>query len=183
MSDRERLLALIREHSFRTGDFLLASGKRSNFYVDLRKTSLTAEGATLMGRLLLKELQTAGWNPAAVGGLTLGADPITTATSMASFAAGSPLAGFLVRKAPKDHGTGRRIERAGDLPDGAPVVVLDDTVTTGGSTLDAVRAARSEGFQVIGALCVVDRGEGGSEALAAENVPLRAVFSLRDLNG
>lgn len=183
MSDRERLLALIREHSFRTGDFLLASGKRSNFYVDLRKTSLTAEGATLMGRLLLKELQTAGWNPAAVGGLTLGADPITTATSMAAFAAGKPLAGFLVRKAPKDHGTGKRIERAGDLPEGASVVVLDDTVTTGGSTLDAVRAARAEGFQVIGALCVVDRGEGGAEALAAENVPLRAVFSLRDLNG
>lgn len=183
MSDRERLLALIREHSFRTGDFLLASGKRSNFYVDLRKTSLTAEGATLMGRLLLKELQTAGWNPAAVGGLTLGADPITTATSMAAFAAGRRLAGFLVRKAPKDHGTGKRIERAGDLPDGADVVVLDDTVTTGGSTLDAVRAARAEGFQVIGALCVVDRGEGGVVALAAEGVPLRALFNLGDLVG
>lgn len=183
MSDRARLLELIREHSFRTGDFLLASGKRSDFYIDLRKTSLTAEGATLIGRLLLSELDAAGWSPAAVGGLTLGADPLTTATGMAAFAQGRPLAGFLVRKAPKDHGTGKRIERAGDLQNGAAVVVLDDTVTTGGSTLDAVRAAQSEGFQVLGALCVVDRGEGGAEALAEAGIPLRSLFALSDLRG
>lgn len=183
MSDRERLLALIREHSFRTGDFLLASGKRSSFYVDLRKTSLTAEGATLIGRLLFAELRAAGWQADGVGGLTLGADPLTTATSMAAHAAGQRLAGFLVRKAPKDHGTGKRIERAGDLPEGGTVVVLDDTVTTGGSTLDAVRAARAEGFQVIGALCIVDRGEGGSEALAAEGIALRSLFTIGDLRG
>ena len=102
---------------------------------------------------------------------------------MAAFAEGRPLAGFLVRKAPKDHGTGKRIERAGDLPDGAAVVVLDDTVTTGGSTLDAVRAAQAEGFQVLGALCVVDRGEGGAEALADAGIPLRALFALSDLRG
>lgn len=183
MADRDRLLALIREHSFRTGDFLLASGKRSSFYVDLRKTSLTAEGGTLIGRLLFAELGAAGWTPDGVGGLTLGADPLVTATSMAAFASGSNLAGFLVRKAPKDHGTGKRIERAGDLPEGGSVVVLDDTVTTGGSTIDAVRAARAEGFQVIGALCIVDRDEGGREALAAEGITLRALFTIGDLRG
>ena len=161
----------------------MASGKRSNFYIDLRRTSLTAEGATLIGRLLLSELDAAGWSPAAVGGLTLGADPLTTATGMAAFAQDRPLAGFLVRKAPKDHGTGKRIERAGDLLDGAAVVILDDTVTTGGSTLDAVRAAQSEGFQVLGALCVVDRGEGGAEALAEAGIPLRSLFALSDLRG
>lgn len=181
MADRERLLALIREHSFRTGDFLLASGKRSSFYVDLRKTSLTAEGGTLIGRLLFAELSVAGWKPDGVGGLTLGADPLVTATSLAAFASGSNLGGFLVRKAPKDHGTGKRIERAGDLPAGGSVVILDDTVTTGGSTIDAVRAARAEGFQVIGALCIVDREEGGREALAAEGITLRALFSIGDL--
>ncbi|MCB9520116.1 MAG: orotate phosphoribosyltransferase [Myxococcales bacterium] len=178
---RARLVQLLREHSYREGDFVLASGRRSRFYVDVRRTSLTAEGAALIGELLLDEIEATGWPVAGAGGMTLGADPLATAVAIASWRRGAPLSAFLVRKAAKGHGAGRRVEAAGTLASGARVVVLDDTVTTGGSTLEAVAALRDEGYEVAGAICVVDRGEGGSEALAAEGIELRALFSLADL--
>lgn len=176
-----RLKSLIQLHSYREGDFVLASGRRSSFYVDLRRTSLTAEGATLIGEALLDLVLATGWNPAGAGGLTLGADPLTTAIAIAAHRRGHALSSFLVRKEPKDHGTGKQIEAGGDLAEGADVVVLDDTVTTGGSTLKAIHALEAAGYRVIGAACVVDRQEGGAERLAAAGYPLVSLFGLSDL--
>ncbi len=180
---RRQLLSLIREHSYREGDFVLASGKRSRFYVDLRRTSLTAEGAALIGDLMLDLLESSGWSFSAAGGLTLGADPLTTAVGIAAYRRGRALSSFIVRKEAKSHGAGRQVELAGDLAKGAPVVVLDDTVTTGGSTLVAVQAMREAGFDVVGAACVVDRNEGGRERLEEAGVPLLRLFTLADLRG
>ncbi len=181
VSDRNALLALLRRHSYREGEFVLASGRTSNYYVDVRRTSLTAKGATLIGRMLLSLVR--DWPIDAAGGMTLGADPLTTAMSIAAYADNTDLTGFIVRKEAKDHGAGRQIEVAGDLEPGAAVLVLDDTVTTGGSTLRAVEAMRAGGYHVVGAACVVDRLEGGSDLLAAADVPLRALFTLDDLRG
>lgn len=181
MAKRERLLELLRTYSYREGDFVLASGRRSSFYIDVRRTSLHAEGAALTGELLLELIQKQGWEIQGVGGMTLGADPLTTATGIAAHRAGVPWTNFLVRKEPKDHGTGRQVEVAGDLEDGAAVVVLDDTVTTGGSTLKAVRAMEKAGYKVVGTACVIDRGEGGAELLKAEGIELVSLFTIADL--
>lgn len=181
MSKRTRLLELLRQYSYREGDFVLASGRSSSFYIDVRRTALHPEGAALIGELLMDLIQTQGWTPVGVGGMTLGADPLTTAVGIAAFRAGVPWTGFLVRKEPKDHGTGRQVELAGNLEPGADVIVLDDTVTTGGSTLKAVRAMEKAGFRVIGTACVIDRGEGGKEALAAEGIALISLFEISDL--
>ncbi len=183
MSDprRERLRELLRAWSYREGDFVLASGRRSRFYVDVRRTSLTAEGAKLIGELLLDLWRDTGWEAAGVGGMSLGADPLTTSLGIAAFDAGVPATCFLVRKEPKGHGAGRQVEAAGDLPDGADVIVLEDTVTTGGSSLRAVEILREAGYRVVGCLAVVDRVEGGREALEAAGVPLRSLFTVADL--
>lgn len=178
---RDRLLSLLREHSYAEGDFLLASGRRSRFYVDVRRTALTAEGATLIGELLLDRIEAEAWACDGAGGMTLGADPLTTAVGIASWRRGTPLSSFIVRKAPKDHGAGKQVEVAGTLPEGAKVVVLDDTVTTGGSTVKAIEAMRRAGYQVVGALCLVDREEGGAAALEAAGVPFASVFTVADL--
>lgn len=182
---RARLLELLRGWSFREGDFTLASGARSRYYVDVRRTALTGEGAALLGPLLLGEIDAAGWGSTVegVGGMTLGADPLTTAVGLAAWGSGRRLGQFLVRKAAKDHGTGRQVERGAELPASARVVLLEDTVTTGGSTLRALEAVQREGLQVIGALCVVDRGEGGAANLLEAGVELRALFTLDDLRG
>jgi orotate phosphoribosyltransferase len=178
---RDLLLQLLREHSYREGEFVLASGKTSRFYVDVRRTSLTAEGATAIGELLLDALAETGWAFDGAGGMTLGADPLTTAIAVASYRRGTPVASFIVRKEAKDHGAGRKVELGGTLPVGANVVVLDDTVTTGGSTLKAINAMRESGFTVVGAACVVDRMEGGAELLAENGVPLVSLFTLPQL--
>lgn len=183
MAKRARLLELLRTYSYREGDFVLASGRRSNFYIDVRRTSLHAEGAALIGELLLELIQQRGWDVQGVGGMTLGADPLTTATGIAAFRAQVPWTNFLVRKEAKDHGTGRQVEVAGDLEDGAAVVVLDDTVTTGGSTLKAVRAMEKAGYKVVGAACVIDRNEGGAELLRNEGIELISLYSIADLKG
>lgn len=181
MAHRERLLELLLQYSYQEGDFVLASGKRSKFYIDVRKTSLHAEGATLIGELLVDLIQAQGWEVRGVGGMTLGADPLTTATGIAAHRRNIPWTTFLVRKEPKDHGTGRQVETAGDLEQGAKVVVLDDTITTGGSTLKAVRAMERAGFEVVGAACVVDRSEGGIDLLEHEGIRTAPLFRLEDL--
>jgi orotate phosphoribosyltransferase len=178
---RERLRNLIRLWSYREGDFLLASGRRSSFYVDVRRTALNNEGGWLIGELLLDAIVTEGWNPSGVGGLTLGADPLATATAIAAWHRGVACSAFIVRKEAKEHGTGRQIELAGDLADGAAVVVLDDSVTTGGSTLKAVEAAQRAGFRVLGAACVVDRQEGARELLANAGIKLVSLFTIDEL--
>ena len=139
--------------SFRLGEFKLSSGGTSDYYIDCRTTTLDAKGARLTGQVFFDEIQRRGWNAQAIGGLTMGADPIVVAISVVS----GELHGFLVRKAEKQHGTGQRIE--GFRQKGARVVVVDDVCTTGGSTVQAIDAAREFGFEVVGAMCLVEREE------------------------
>ena len=181
MTARDRLLELLRTRSLRTGDFVLASGRRSTYYIDCRLTSMHAEGLAVIGQLGLEAIRSQGWEARAVGGLTLGADPVAYAIAARSFAFPPAIHGFTVRKAPKDHGTGRRIE--GCFEKGMKVVVVEDAITTGSSALEAVRAVRAEGGEVSGVLAIVDREEGGREAIAAEGVPVTALAGAHELLG
>lgn len=173
MSDeRERLKTLLKEHSLMFGEFTLASGKKSSFYFDSKKTTLLPEGAWLTARAVLRIVRERGIAADAIGGLTLGADPIVCPVAALSHVEGPPLRAFIVRKEAKDHGTGRRIE--GDLAPGSKVVIVDDVVTTAGSTLKAIEAAEAAGHTVVAVICLVDREEGGAEKLA--NYAFHPVF-------
>ena len=164
VGDRERLKSLLREHSLMFGDFTLASGRKSNFYFDSKKTTLRPDGAFLTAMEVLEILRREGIEADAIGGLTLGADPIVCPVAALSHLAGRPIRAFIVRKESKEHGTARRIE--GQLDPGSRVVVVDDVVTTAGSTLKAIEAAEQEGHRVVAVICIVDREEGGTEKLA-----------------
>ncbi len=148
---KQELLELLAQKSFRLGEFQLSSGGTSDYYIDCRTTTLDARGAQLVGQVFLDEIREQGWEPSAIGGLTMGADPIVVAVAVTS----GTLNGFLVRKAEKQHGTGQRIE--GFREKGARVVIVDDVCTTGASTIQAIEAARNYGFEVIGAMCLVER--------------------------
>ena len=176
---RQRLQEIILRQSFKVGSFTLSSGKTSDYYVDCRTTTLDPEGADLTARLLFERIQSLGKKVDAVGGLTLGADPMTAALIVRSWLEGSPLRGFIVRKEAKGHGRGRLVE--GNLRKGDQVVILEDVVTTGGSALQAIAAAAAEGAQVIEVLALVDREEGGREALAAKGYALFALFTASEL--
>jgi orotate phosphoribosyltransferase len=180
-ADRPRLLELLRQHSVRRGDFVLASGARSNVYVDCRATTFHAEGQVLVGRLLGELLRETGWRPRSVGGLTMGADPVACAMAHASWQGDAPVHAFSVRKEAKLHGTSRRVE--GVFAAGMEVVVLEDSVTSGGSALRACAAVEAEGGRVLGVLALVDRGAGGMEAIQAAGYPVRALYSLAELLG
>lgn len=175
---RERLLELLRTRAFQEREVVLSSGRTSNFYIDCKQVSLDAEGATLIGELFHAAIEEVAPQALAVGGLTLGADPLATATSVISFLAGRPRAAFLVRKEPKGHGTSQWLEST-RLPAGAEVVVVEDVVTTGAATLKAIERARLAGLRVVHALGLVDRLEGGREAVTRE-VPLTTLFTRRD---
>jgi orotate phosphoribosyltransferase len=209
MTPRIALLNLLATHSFRLGDFLLASGQRSDYYIDCRVTTLHAEGGRLAGIVLLDLIRDRFPHAQAVGGLTMGADPLVSNTASASaweladyneFVALSPdedhgpaptlIHGFLVRKAEKTHGTGRRVE--GFLQPGANVLIVDDVCTTGGSTITAIEATRDAGMNVIGVLCLVDREQGGrlqiERALAEipsndtdNDIPFIPIFTANDI--
>ena len=181
-SAREQLLNLLATNSFRLGEFTLSSGGKSDYYIDCRTTTLHAQGAELTGRVFLELIQKQVWQPQAVGGLTMGADPIVVATSVISSQAGNPIHGFLVRKAEKAHGMGRRVE--GFQEKGARVVIVDDVCTTGGSTIQAIEAAREFGFNIAGIACLVERLEaGGRPAVekAAASAPFITVFTSNDV--
>src|ERR1700746_1362226 len=154
-SARQKLLTTLAHKSFRLGEFKLSSGGTSDYYIDCRTTTLDAKGSRLTGEVFFEEITQRGWRPQAIGGLTMGADPIVVAVSVVS----GELDGFLVRKAEKQHGTGRRIEGFGDK--GARVVIVDDVCTTGGSTIQAIEAAREFGFEIVGVMCLVEREEAG----------------------
>ena len=174
---RDQLLHLLAENSFRLGEFTLSSGIKSDYYIDCRTTTLHAAGAELTGRVFLDLFRQQGWKAQALGGLTLGADPIVVAVAVISAQAGSPFHGFLVRKAEKAHGTSRRIE--GFQEKGAAVVIVDDVCTTGSSTIQAIEAAREFGFKVIGTACLVEREEAGGRAAvekAAAPAPFISIF-------
>jgi orotate phosphoribosyltransferase len=179
MSGRERLLELLLERSFRTGDFVLASGTRSPYYIDCRTTTTHAEGQALVGRLGLQALRSSGLRPSAVGGLTMGADPVAYAIAHASWLEGDPVNAFSVRREPKAHGTGRRVE--GCFAAGERVVIVEDVITSGASALLACRAVESEGGRVLAVLALVDRGEGGVEAVEDRGYGVRALFRVAEL--
>jgi orotate phosphoribosyltransferase len=181
-SNRDQLLELIATNSFRLGSFTLSSGLKSDYYIDCRTTTLHAKGAELTGRVFLELIQSQVWQPAAIGGLTLGADPIVSAVAVLSAQANQPIHGFLVRKAEKAHGMGQRIE--GFQEKGARVVIVDDVCTTGGSTIQAIQAAREFGFQVVGSACLVEREEaGGRPAVeqAAAPAPFISIFKSNEV--
>ncbi|HTP30145.1 MAG TPA: orotate phosphoribosyltransferase [Anaeromyxobacteraceae bacterium] len=200
-ADRARLLHLLRELSFERRPVVLASGKASNFYIDCKRTALTAEGHTLVGRCLLERMRRVSPPVRGAGGLTLGADPLASAVAMTSFleyerwraahpqgVEGQPepasapalIDAFIVRKVPKGHGTGQWIEGRRTIPDGSRVAVLEDVVTSGGSALMAIERCQAENLVVAACLALVDRGEGGREAIEAVGVPLDALFSRED---
>jgi orotate phosphoribosyltransferase len=168
MSQRIELLSLLATRSAKRGSFTLASGRQSSLYIDARVTTMSPEGLSLIGPLGLAAIRDCGWAADAVGGLTLGADPISCAISYASAGTRSPVRAFTVRKEPKTHGTRRLIE--GPFRPGDKVVVIEDTITTGASTRKAVDAVRAAGGRVLGVLALVDREEGGREALEADGL-------------
>jgi orotate phosphoribosyltransferase len=183
-NSRAKLLSLLAQKSFRLGQFKLSSGGTSDYYIDCRTTTLHAEGGRLTGHAILELLEANGIDVEAVGGLTMGADPIVSNVATASAwraisRQGSPLVhGFLVRKAEKAHGTGRRIE--GFCREGAPVVIVDDVCTTGASTINAIEAAREAGMRIVAVVCIVEREEAdGRPAVeaAAQGAPFLRLFT------
>jgi orotate phosphoribosyltransferase len=175
MTDHSVLVALLAKRSAKRGQFTLASGKQSKYYVDARLTTMSPEGLSLIGPLALSILQQSGWEIDAVGGLTLGADPISYAISYASADSHRPLRAFTVRKEAKSHGTGKTIE--GPFKEGDRVAVIEDVITTGGSALRAIEAVRTASGIVVGVLALVDREEGGRQAIEAAGVPVVSLVS------
>jgi orotate phosphoribosyltransferase len=179
MDTRLRLLDLLAARSARRGTFTLASGRQSDLYIDCRPTTMHPEGLTLIGPLGLHAIGERAWKADSVGGLTLGADPVSYAIAYASQLAGMPLRAFTVRKEAKSHGTGKLIEGAYEVGD--RVVVVEDVITTGGSALRAVEAVRAAGGTVVGVLAVVDRAEGGREAIEATGVEVAALVTASEI--
>lgn len=178
MSARQELLEMLATKSFRLGEFKLSSGLTSDYYIDCRTTTLNARGAQLTGQVFLEEMRRQGWHADAIGGLTMGADPIVVAVAVVS----GTLHGFLVRKAEKQHGTGQRIE--GFREKGARVVIVDDVCTTGGSTVQAIEAAREFGFKIAGVMCLVEREEAHGRLnveKAAAPAPFISIFTAADV--
>lgn len=180
-SDHARLKQILLEKSYRQGTFKLTSGKESDFYIDGKQTTLSAEGAYLCGKLLFALLREQPEKIEAVGGMTLGADPLVTAVSLVSFLEGAPIPAFIVRKESKGHGTGQYLEGRSNLPAGARVALLEDVVTTGGTLLKVIERVEAEGYKVGLVATIVDRQEGGAEALAAKGYPLHALFTRQSL--
>lgn len=183
MSDREQLAALLRRFSVRRGDFTLVSGQRSEWYVDAKLTTCSAAAMPLVGRLFLDKLAARGWEPAAVGGLTMGADAIAFSIARESVDHGLEIDAFVIRKETKKHGMKKFLEGIRE-PAGVTVVILDDVCTTGGSTVLAIERAREAGLEVLGAVCLVDREMGAEEAIEGGlKCPFDRIFRLRDLIG
>src|SRR6266481_1031242 len=175
---RHELLRLLAHKSFKLGEFKLSSGGTSDYYIDCRLTTLDARGAQLTGQVFLEESRQRNWKAQAIGGLTMGADPIVVAVSVVS----GELNGFLVRKAEKQHGTGQRIE--GFREKGVRVVIVDDVCTTGASTVQAIEAAREFGFEVVGVMCLVERQEAKGRTnveKTAAPAPFVSIFTAREV--
>jgi len=175
MTDHSMLVVLLAERSTKRGQFTLASGKQSKYYIDARLTTMSPEGLSVIGPLALSTLRQSGWEIDAVGGLTLGADPISYAISYASADSDRPVRAFTVRKEAKSHGTGKTIE--GPFKEGDRVAVIEDVITTGGSALRAIEAVRAANGTVVGVLALVDREEGGRQAIEATGVPVISLVS------
>lgn len=179
MTDVELLRRLLLERSVQRGDFLLASGRRSSYYIDCRRSTMSAEGMVLIGQMGWNAIRDAGWRPQAVGGLTMGADPVACAIAAASLRSDRPVNAFSVRKEPKDHGTGRLIE--GNFASGDQVVVVEDVITSGESASRALAAVEQAGGKALGVLAVVDREEGGTAALERRGYRVVVLTTASDL--
>lgn len=178
--ERRQLLDLLVRHSVLRGEFTLASGAKSNVYVDCRLTTLRGDAMPLVGRLMLEAFATRDWRPAAVGGLTMGADPVSFSIARESIRTNNPLSAFVVRKAEKGHGRKRYVEGLART-EGVRCVVVDDVCTSGGSTAQAVERAREAGMEVLGTCCVVDREQGAAELLAGAGCDFFSLFTMREL--
>ena len=182
-SMKSRLLQIIKEKSYEKKDVILASGKKSDFYIDCRQTTLHPEGAYLVGKILYDMVKGLDSVVAAVGGPTMGADPIVTAIAVVSQLEGNPLPAFIVRKEPKKHGLGQWIEGKKNIANGAKVAIVEDVVTTGGSSIQAVKRAEEEGLKVVAIFAVVDREEGGGEKIKQAGYHFQAIFTKKDIVG
>lgn len=178
---RDELAQLLVERSLTFGDFELSSGKEASVYVDVKKTVLSGRGATLAGAALWNLARRTAPQASGIGGLTLGADPLVTAVSMAAWRHEVDFAAVIVRKEAKGHGTDQFLEHPDAIAPGDEVIAVDDVITTGGSTLEAIEQMRRAGLKVDHALCVVDREDTGAERLAAADVELHRLFSLSEL--
>jgi orotate phosphoribosyltransferase len=177
MYDKEALIALVRHKSLRFGDFTLTSGKKARYYLDGKQVTLDPHGARLIAEGIL-DLLADGEMPDAVGGMSIGADPITSAVVTMSAVRGTPIVGFMVRKEPKGHGTNQYIE--GPVQPGDRAVIVEDVVTTGGSSLAAIERAKAFGLEVAGVVAIIDRMEGGAEAFARAGYKLRSLLAITD---
>lgn len=176
MYDREKLISLVREKALQFGDFTLASGKKASYYLDCRKLTLDSQGINQVGSGILELL--AGQLPDAVGGMAIGADPITAGVITIAGQQNKPLKGFIVRKESKSHGAGRMVE--GPVEPGETAVIVEDVVTTGGSSLKAIDHAKEFGLEIQGVIAIIDRLEGGAEAFAEAGYELRTLLTIRD---
>ena len=177
-SERDAILKLIRERSLFFGDFTLASGRKSNYYIDGKMTTLSAEGVARVGEYIFRLID--NLRPDAIGGLALGAAPIVAAVAMASYHAGRPIDAFIVRKDPKEHGTKKLIE--GPLRGGSRVIIVDDVTTTGKSLLDAIKIVEEEGCNILKVVTILDRREGGGEKLRELGYDFVPILTISDLN-
>jgi len=181
MNDRQRLKKILLDKSYKKGSFTLTSGKTSDFYIDGKQTTLSAEGAYLCGKLLLELISNEEQPIEAVGGMTLGADPLVTAVSLVSFLEGKPIPAFIVRKEAKGHGTGNYIEGLKNMPEGCRVALLEDVVTTGGTLLKVIDRVEAQGFKVGLVATVVERQEGGVDTLKEKGYALKSIFTREEL--
>jgi orotate phosphoribosyltransferase len=177
MYDKQALIALVRQKALKFGQFTLASGKKATYYLDGKQVTLDSTGARLVAEGML-DLLAAGPMPEAVGGMSIGADPITAAVITMSGVRGVPLTGFMVRKEAKGHGTNQFVE--GPVKPGQTAVIVEDVVTTGGSSLAAIERVEAFGMKVVGVLAIIDRMEGGREAFAQRGYPLASLLTIRD---
>jgi len=181
VNDKQRLKEIILEKSYRKGKFKLSSGLESDFYIDGKQTTLSAEGAYLCGKEIFALIRNNPEPISSVGGMTLGADPLVTAASLVSYLEKEPIPAFIVRKESKGHGTEQYIEGLKNMPAGGSVALLEDVVTTGGTLLQVIERVEAQGFKIGLIVTVVDRQEGGAEALAKAGYPMKAVFTREEL--
>ncbi len=180
MDDKSRLLTILKDLSYEEGDFVLTSGKRSSFYIDAKETTLNPEGMYLVGRIMYKMVREVP-GIQAVGGVSIGGDPLVCSTVLAGLNSKDTLPGFLIRKEPKGHGTNLWLEGGKNLRSGMTVMILEDVVTTGGSSLKAIDVTEREGYVVKGIVALLDRLDGGKEAIESKGYLFNSIFTLNDL--
>lgn len=178
--DRAALLNILKTLSYEEGEFTLVSGKKSSFYIDAKETTLNPEGMYLTGKIMY-EMTREIPDVQAVGGVSIGGDPLVSSTVLVSYLNKDNLMGFLIRKEPKGHGTNRWVEGGKNLKKGMNVVILEDVVTTGGSSLKAIEGTEKEGYKVKGVIALLDRLDGGKEAIESNGYIFKSIFTLKDV--